>query len=84
MSSGTTDYLYGVSFTDANTGTASGLRRHHFADNIWGTTWAAQNSGTTETRSRRVVHRCDHRDGRGRGRDHRADDGRGDHVGGAK
>ncbi len=75
--------LFGVSFTDANTGTAVGDGGIIVRTTDGGTTWANQSSGTTDELLWRVVHRCEHRHGRGRRRDHLADDGRRHDVGGA-
>jgi photosystem II stability/assembly factor-like uncharacterized protein len=47
--SGTTKYLYGVSFTDANTGTAVGSYGTILRTTDGGATWVAQGSGTDAT-----------------------------------
>ena len=48
QTSGTTNYLYGVSFTDANTGTAVGDYGTILRTTNGGTTWTSQTSGTTD------------------------------------
>ena len=47
QSSGTTNHLYGVSFTDANTGTAVGGGGTILRTTNGGTNWTSQSSGTT-------------------------------------
>ncbi len=89
QSSGTTDLLLAVSFTDANTGTAVGgydgfdppYTSVILRTTDGGATWVAQSSGTL--RALNVVYRCEHRDRRGGGRNHRADDRRWGDVGDA-
>jgi photosystem II stability/assembly factor-like uncharacterized protein len=48
QNSGTTSQLFGVSFTDANTGTAVGQGGTIVRTADGGATWTAQNSGTTK------------------------------------
>src|SRR6516225_2172886 len=45
----TTPYLFGVSFTDANTGTAVGFGGTILRTTDGGASWTRQSSGTTET-----------------------------------
>ena len=47
QTSGTTNELWGVSFTDANTGTAVGSEGTILRTTNGGTTWTSQTSGTT-------------------------------------
>jgi photosystem II stability/assembly factor-like uncharacterized protein len=47
QSSGTTERLWGVSFTDANTGTVVGWNGTILHTTDGGTTWTPQSSGTT-------------------------------------
>ena len=47
QTSGTTKYLYGVSFTDANNGTAVGDDGTILRTTNGGTNWTSQTSGTT-------------------------------------
>ena len=46
QTSGTTNCLNGVSFTDANTGTAVGMMAQSYRTTNGGTTWTIQTSGT--------------------------------------
>src|SRR5210317_311461 len=48
QTSGTTNDLFGVFFTDANTGTAVGQNGAILTTTDGGLTWAPQTSGTTE------------------------------------
>ncbi|MCH7516832.1 MAG: hypothetical protein IIB08_06895, partial [Bacteroidetes bacterium] len=47
QSSGTTEQLDGVSFTDSDNGTAVGYNGTILRTTDGGTTWVSQNSGTT-------------------------------------
>ena len=48
QTSGTTNWLYGVSFTDSDNGTAVGRNGTILRTTNGGTTWTSQTSGTTE------------------------------------